>query len=495
MAQRALPPGAIRRRTAFGLFDADGWTWASLKATFWFLVIIFLIGYLPDRAYYFTVLPAVDVGYNAISPINWCSERNAGLPCPAPAGAVVPWAANPAEVALPEPRTDGDAFSVGDNIYLAGGRTAAGATASTLANVVTEEANFGAWTEGPALDQPRADGAAVVASGVPYYIGGVDAQGAPSTTVLRGTLTEGALTGWAAVPALALPVGITDAMAVATPRGIYLFGGRVDGVPSQAVYLAAVPASGTGDLGAWTELTEMRLPEARADGTAVVLGDFVYLLGGEGPSGVSNTVFFLALDTDGVPVVDEATGRPQGWGVSVGPAAGYALPEPRARHMSFANGGAIYVIGGVGADGALAETTYWSVPVTTTGTIPAWSELEVTDLPEPRADAGTLAVASHAFLVGGEGPSGPVAGSMRANLAPALPFFRLGLFGLTVPALAIQGEIGQQLGYIAAGTVALGDLVLLILVGIAYSHQRATLRLIERLSRGRFRVPPEEDRV
>ena len=31
----------------------------------------------------------------------------------------------------------------------------------------------------------------------------------------------------------------------------------------------------------------------------------------------------------------------------------------------------------------------------------------------------------------------------------------LGLFGITVPALSIQGEIGQQLGYIAAAGVGL----------------------------------------
>ena len=70
MAQYALPPGAVRRRTVFGLLDADGWGWASLKATFWFLLIIFLLGYVPDRAYYLVVSPTIDLGYNAISIIN-----------------------------------------------------------------------------------------------------------------------------------------------------------------------------------------------------------------------------------------------------------------------------------------------------------------------------------------------------------------------------------------------------------------------------------------
>ncbi|HEY7600359.1 MAG TPA: hypothetical protein VH741_10575 [Candidatus Limnocylindrales bacterium] len=495
MALRALPPGAVRKRTAFGLFDADGWTWATIKATFWFLLIIFMLGYLPDRAYYFTVQPTLDLGYNVISPINWCSERNDGLPCPAPAGAITPWAPSPAELSLPAPRTGGAAFAAAENLYLAGGRTADGVTASVLANVVNEQGNINAWSEGAALDQPRADGVAVVASGTPFYIGGVDGSGAPSTSVLRGVLTEGALSGWEAVEELALPVAVTDAMAVATTRGLYLFGGRVDGTPSQQVWLAE--ANEQGDLAAWSELTELRLPEARANGTAAMVGNFVYLLGGEGADGAAtNSVFFLALDNDGVPVVDDQTGRPQGWGVSVGQAAAFALPEARARHMSVVNSGAIYVIGGVGADGALAATTYWAVPSTVDGTIPAWNRLDVSDLPEGRADSGAVAAASHVFLIGGETVGGGSTASIeRANLAPALPFFRLGLFGVTVPALGIPGEIGQQLGYLAAGGVALGNLVILILIGVAFSHQAGTLRLIERLSRGRFRAPREEEAV
>ena len=95
MAQYALPPGAVKRRAVFGLLDADGWAWAAIKATFWFVFIIFVLGYVPDRAYYFTVSPTVDLGFNAISPVNMCPATNETLPCPAPAGAVIPWQIEP----------------------------------------------------------------------------------------------------------------------------------------------------------------------------------------------------------------------------------------------------------------------------------------------------------------------------------------------------------------------------------------------------------------
>jgi hypothetical protein len=63
MAQQALGPGSAvpRRRALFGLLDGNGWAWASVKAFAWLIIIIFLLGYLPDRAYYLTVGRTVDL--------------------------------------------------------------------------------------------------------------------------------------------------------------------------------------------------------------------------------------------------------------------------------------------------------------------------------------------------------------------------------------------------------------------------------------------------
>ena len=84
MAQQALGPGTAvpRRRAVFGLLDADGWGWASVKAFVWLIIIIFILGYLPDRAYYLTVGRTVDLGVLVWSPINLCPpiERDAALP-------------------------------------------------------------------------------------------------------------------------------------------------------------------------------------------------------------------------------------------------------------------------------------------------------------------------------------------------------------------------------------------------------------------------------
>ena len=495
MAQRALPAGAVRRRTVFGLLDAEGWSWASIKALFWFLLIIFLLGYLPDRAYYFIVSPTIDVGFNVISPINLCPPENNLSTCPTPAGTVVPWQGSPPELALPEGRAGAGAYSSGESVYLIGGRTEAGPTASVLSTVVVD-GNLAPWSEGPALPAARTDAAVINVMGVPYVVGGRDEAGSATDTVFRGIVEEGLLTGWEQLDELALPQPLADLSGVPTINGAYVFGGRdAQAGLTDVVYQAEFDTATPPRLQPWEEVAQLPLPEARADASAVIIGNFVYVLGGEGPEGPSNLVFFLGLDFDAQPQLNPSTGQPFGWGVSTGPAAEFALPEPRARHASFTNAGAMYVLGGVDADGQLEQSNLWAIPDSVTGTIPEWRGLAETDLLEARADATVLAIAGLAFVMGGETPAGLATSLERADLSPQPPFFRLGLFGATVPGLGIPGNVGQELGWLAAAGIATGNFVLLILVGWAYSHPRQTQRFIQWATRGRIRAPRWEDEV
>ena len=64
---------------------------------------------------------------------------------------------------------------------------------------------------------------------------------------------------------------------------------------------------------------------------------------------------------------------------------------------------------------------------------------------------------------------------------------------MTVPALSIKGEIGQQLGYIVAAGAGTGGLILLIVIGWMFSYRRQTFKFFQWITRGRFRAPPEDD--
>ena len=141
----------------FGLLDANGWGWASVKAFVWLVIIIFILGYLPDRAYYLTVGRTVDLGVLVWSPINLCPSTNGTLPCPAPAGGIIPWETSPSDLDLPGARSDGAVLQVGSQILYIGGTDGTTAQSSVLIAKTVGTGNFDAWTEGPALPEPRVD--------------------------------------------------------------------------------------------------------------------------------------------------------------------------------------------------------------------------------------------------------------------------------------------------------------------------------------------------
>lgn len=492
MAQRALPPGAIRRRSFFGLLDADGWTAAFVKALFWFGLILLLLGYVPDRAYYITVSPTIDVGYNAISPINFCDSGNRTLPCPAPAGAFVPWEPSQAgsPLDLPAARVGSSVVQSGDNLYIVGGRSNGQPTADVVTTKVTTDGNLGAWSAGPALPEPRANAAIASFTGVPYVMGGLDAAGKATDSVFRGTLKAGALTGWEKVDALKLPKALSDASAVATGTGFFLLGGRADGAPVATVYRSILDSKAKPPaLKPWQEAADLVLPEARVSAPAVLNGKFLYVIGGEGPAGATSNIYRLELDSKGEP----RKGAAAGWAEPLPDQATARLPEARVAPMSYAANSAIYAIGGTDVSGHAAKTTYWAVPDPTTGNIAEWKHLDQMDLPQPRRGSALSVVGSFSFLIGGETPDGPQVASLRANVSPKPPFFRLGMFGVTIPALSIKGEIGQQLGYINAFGVGLANFTILIIIGLAFSHPRGARKVLSKLTRGRItELPPEE---
>jgi hypothetical protein len=495
LAQSALPAGAAPRRAVFGLLDADGWGWAGLKAAFWFLVFIFTLGYIPNLAYYFTVSDTVKVGYNAISPINWCPAENEDLPCPAPAGAVVPWQPGPPELAPPTALTGLTAIQSGSGLYVVGGSDGSAATADVSVSQVASDGNLTAWQAGPALPEPRADATAISLAGVPFIVGGLDASGNPTDTVFMGTVENGVINGWKpadgtdSTPDLTLPFPLSDAAGVATTGGLYLFGGKTADGLTDTVLRATTDSNG--NVTGWQAIGELPLPEPRAGATAVAIGDFIYVLGGTGLAGPSTTIYRLSTD-NGAPATDDQDVL-IGWATAP---ASEQLPEARTEAATFTSNGALYVIGGLDANNAATDTFYWSVPSSSTGDIPAWHQLDQTQLPEARANQGLASIGSFVYLVGGTGADGaPLASVARANLSPKPPFFQLGILGATIPALSIKGEIGQQLGYLNAMGVGMTNFVILVLIGYAMSHRQGTLRLMERVTRGRIKAPREDEFV
>src|SRR5580765_910949 len=145
------------------------------------------------RAYFFTVNKTIDLGLLAWSPVNFCPEGNLTLPCPAPAGAVVPWSTSPAQISLPEPRTDGAVVQSGTTIIYVGGSDGKAASDKTFIAKTSGVGNFDKWAAGPKLSEPRSNLSVIYSGGKIYAIGGLGADGKPTTSVF--VLTPDSKTG------------------------------------------------------------------------------------------------------------------------------------------------------------------------------------------------------------------------------------------------------------------------------------------------------------
>ncbi|HVA86674.1 MAG TPA: kelch repeat-containing protein [Candidatus Saccharimonadales bacterium] len=487
MTEQSLGAGSTtRRRALFGLFATDGWTWASLKALFWFILIILLLAYLPDRAYYFTVFSTIDLGINAISPVNLCPPENRGLPCPAPVGAALPWDPSPPELSLPAGRYDGAVVQSGTKFLYIGGTDGQHASDQVFVAHAFAPGAFSRWSIGPALPAPRDKEAAVFLGGSTYVFGGLDESGKPTTSayVLTPDSTTGALGTWQTSTESKLPIDLPEARAgssiVAAADGLILVGGvGPDGKPTTTVWKSTLDSNGK--LQAWQPTTA--LPAPRTDATAVFNGEYLYVYGGSDASGPTAVVLRGTVAAAPAPVSSTGTTGVAGpslvtaWGTGTG---GTNLPAPRTDAAGFSANGALYLVGGT--DGkTLAGELYWAVP-DSNGNIGQWLHLPQSDLPSSGLVGGRAIVnGADAFIIGGQTKGGVVAGAVRADLAPQPPFFQLGLVGATIPALQIGGDVGQQLGYLAAATVGGGNFILLLLVGWAFAHPDKVRAMREKL--------------
>jgi Kelch motif len=493
---RALPAGpAIKRRALFGLFDADGWAWASAKAFLWLLVIILVLGYIPDRAYYFVVSRTMDVGIVGWAPVNLCPPENTStMPCPVPVGGVLPWQPSPAQVALPQARTGGAAAQLGKNLLYIGGSDGTAATATTYVTTI-DKGNFGTWSEGPALPEARTDASLAILSGTAYLVGGLGPDGKATDTVWAIGLDPDTskITEWKPVEGLKLPAPRAGAAAVAVADGIVVAGGwDADGKATSTVWKSTLETKGTTvSLGAFKEQPAMPHPVAEAN--AAFEGLFLWVYGGADDNGAVGAV--QRADYGQVPGPTPEPGAPA---PSPGPEVvvkwatldAANLPAARSGAAGFTSNGALYLVGG--SDGKTGQRElYWALP-NSKGDLPGgWRHLAAMDLPGGLVDAAPVVTSATAILIGGTADGGALATSTRASLAPQEPFFRLGLVGVTVPGLQIGGAIGVQLGYLAAAGVGTGNFAILVFVGWAFNHRPQIRGWLERRRREREAKAPE----
>jgi len=478
---RALGPGAVApRRVLFGLLDANGWGWAGVRSVLWTLVIILMLGYIPDRAYYLTVSPTVELGLNLASLVNICPAENEGLPCPAPAGALIPWK-SATEADLPGDGVDGSMLQAGAHLYYIGGTSGTPRLATTNVAVATiDAAGLSTWSAGTALPEARAHAAVAFFAGKAYVIGGASDTATATASVYVGTpdATTGLITAWERLDALELPAARSAAAVTVVSDGIVVLGGEgIDRSPTTTVWKAKLGANG--ELETWADF--LPLPEPRSHAAAALVGDSIYVWGGKDANGPAAAalrgdiaVAPTAATSHSATVVnpdqgDAEIGTIYRW--DGGPQEGN-LPTPRDGAALWSANGTLYVAGGT-IDGVATTSVLWAAPVAAKG-VTSWTSVELSNLPADGARVGAsgVVVGAHVLLLGGTDATGAhSAGALSAGTSPKAPVFRAGLVGLTVPGLALQGEVGQQIGFLSAAGAWTLNFVIMLGAGVAYSQR------------------------
>ncbi len=237
-----------------------------------------------------------------------------------------------------------------------------------------------------------------------------------------------------------------------------------------------------GVLGKWK--AEAPLARPQADALVSVIGDFVWLYGGHdenGPVGANQRGSLGLEAAEGFPANPDQ-GKLVKWDID----NAWNLPGARDDAAGWTANGTIYSVGGKDGQGDRREL-YWSIPGND-GTIPEWKHLDASDMPYGLTGGSAFVTGPNAVIVGGDSDQGVLATSLRANTAPQSPYFQLGLVGATVPGLKIDGEIGQQLGYLNAAGAGTVDFIVLLLIGWAFAHKPQARALVQRVIQRRRRA-------
>jgi hypothetical protein len=307
-----------------------------------------------------------------------------------------------------------------------------------------------------------------------FVIGGYGPDGQPTDTVYSITVeNDGTLGKWEPVDALALPEPRAGASAVTVSDGIVLMGGTNGTEVTSSVWKVQIAINGTP--GEWIPQTP--LLEPNMDGYAAHVGDVIFVIGGTNAAGEP-----VATVQQGLVGGEKATEEDPNAITALWRASEQTnLPAARTNLSGFTANGTLYIQGG--SDGTTPRPeTAWAVP-DADGVIPGWSNLPQTDLGQGIEGSAGLVSGSHAFVIAGRTADGLTGDIARANLAPQEPFFQAGIVGVTVPALQIEGEIGQQLGYLNAFSVGMVNFILLILIGYGFNHPDKVRALAARFRR------------
>lgn len=300
-------------------------------------------------------------------------------------GALDPWATVQG-VALNTARYRHASVVVHNRLYVLGGEDAAGNTLNTVeVSVLGPDGLPGPFTAAPVtLVTPRRGARALLSANRLYLVAGENG-GTPLQNLEYATVgPDGALSAFTTLPNIALLNARADFAAFATPRGLFVAGGRQGNTVLSSVERSPINAQGA--LGPFENVAAAALTPARAFSGVVVVGAQVHLLGGADAAGAP-------LNLHSVSAIQPTTGDLAPWTTHT------PLTSARRAPAVLHSGPLVHVVGG--HDGTTALRSVESAPVTEALTVGDWVVDPTLQLVTGRESAGLLGGAP-ALVVGGK---------------------------------------------------------------------------------------------
>jgi hypothetical protein len=300
---------------------------------------------------------------------------------------------------LATPRAGASAVATAKSLYVLGGDTATGATATIESAAIAADGTLGAFAPptGVTLKVPHAYFATAVVGTSVFAIGGNGPAGADTKLTDIATIAaDGTLGNFAAATSGAASVARHGAAVAIARDHVFVLGGN-----NGTSELGSVEHSGIathGQLGAFSTLASEPLPAGRAYGANVVIGDHLYLVGG-----IDLSTLTSRLD------VAVATVQADG---SLGPfslANGVTLNSARIGSSLAVIGDFLFVIGG--QDPTNNSNSFMSLeraPIAADGTLGTFTNYASATLANGRYLAAPIILGSTLYVMGGLNAGAPI---------------------------------------------------------------------------------------
>ena len=288
-------------------------------------------------------------------------------------------------------------------LYVLGGTDGTGALSSIERAPINADGtirSFDAVTD-TLLATPRSGHTCLVVGNALYVIGGTGPAGALKSVERAVIQADGSLGSFALVDNAVLTTARTGHTTAIVGSSIYVIGGaQSDGTKLGSIERASIQPDGS--LGPFAIVPEVALATPHSDHATEVIGNALYILGGDVGRGVTlGDVERFAIKPDG----------------SLGPfpaGSGVRLATPRSGHRSTVLGNALYVLGGFTSTGSSSSVE--RAPIAPDGSLGPFATLSGVALSAMRTGHALATVGTSVYVIGGADIYGPLRTIERASL-------------------------------------------------------------------------------